>query len=86
MIMRLLIFILLGYLLYRTIRRFVNPRQTLRRHEEAGAIDEMVQDPVCETYVPVREAEKRYIAGKTYYFCSKECADAFDKNSKGETG
>jgi YHS domain-containing protein len=77
--MRLLIFILLGYLLYRTLRRYLSPRQTLSRPEEGGAIDEMVQDPVCETYVPVREAEKRFIKGKTYYFCSKKCADAYEE-------
>jgi uncharacterized protein len=77
--MRLLIFILLGYLLYRTLRRFFNPRQTLSRNEDGGAIDEMVQDPVCGTYVPEREAEKRFIRGKTYYFCSKECADEYEK-------
>jgi uncharacterized protein len=80
--MRLFIFILLGYLLYRTLRKFFNPRQTLSRHEEGGAIDEMVQDPVCETYVPVREAEKRLIGGRTYYFCSKKCADTYEERMK----
>ena len=80
--MRLLIFILLGYLLYRTVRRYLRSGQTLEHHESSEAIDEMVQDPVCKTSVPVREAEKRVINGKRYYFCSKKCADEFQHQSK----
>jgi len=80
--MRLLIIILLGYLLYRTLRRFLDPRQKISRHEAGGTIDEMVQDPVCETYVPVREAEKRFIGGRTCYFCSKKCADTYEERMK----
>jgi YHS domain-containing protein len=78
--MRLLILILLGYLLYRTVRRYLlKSGQTVGRYEGEGSIDEMVQDPVCKTYVPMREAEKRVIDGKTYYFCGKGCADEFEK-------
>lgn len=77
--MRLLILILLGYLLYRTVRRFLRSGQAFRPHEGEGTIDEMVQDPICKTYVPVREAEKRVIKGKAYYFCSKNCADEFER-------
>jgi len=80
--MRILILIFLGYLLYRTVRRYLRPGQTLERHEASEAIDEMVQDPVCKTYVPVREAEKRVIDGKVYYFCSKKCADEFQREAK----
>jgi uncharacterized protein len=78
--MRILILALLGYLLYRSVRRYLRTDQgTLRRHETSEAIDEMVQDPVCKTYVPMREAEKRVIGGKTYYFCSEKCAEEFEE-------
>lgn len=80
--MRILIFILLGYLLYRTVRRYLRSGQTLERYEGHDAIDEMAQDPVCKTYVPVGQGEKRVIGGKAYYFCSKQCADEFQRQSK----
>ncbi|PIE71022.1 MAG: transcriptional regulator [Deltaproteobacteria bacterium] len=44
------------------------------------AADEMVKDPVCNVYVPKREAIREQVNGKTYYFCSPECRDAFVKN------
>lgn len=80
--MRFLLFVILGYLLYRTVRRHVRSGQNLEHHEGTESIDDMVQDPVCKTYVPVREAEKRVINGKTYYFCSKKCADEFQRQSR----
>ncbi|HDR14950.1 MAG TPA: YHS domain-containing protein, partial [Desulfobacteraceae bacterium] len=40
-------------------------------------VDDMVQDPVCGTYVPLREAYQRVIDGKVHYFCSERCADLF---------
>ena len=81
--MRLLILIFLGYLLYRVVRRYVlSGQKPLERYEGSEAIDEMAQDPVCKTYVPVGQAEKRVLGGKTYYFCSKKCADEFQHQSK----
>jgi YHS domain-containing protein len=35
--------------------------------------DEMVSDPYCKVYIPKRDAIKTTVAGKTLYFCSKEC-------------
>jgi YHS domain-containing protein len=45
------------------------PSQALR--------DDLVKDPVCETYIPRRKAVARTTAGNTYYFCSAGCADRF---------
>ena len=81
--MRILILLLLGYLLYRVVRRYLTGGQTIRREgENEGSIDEMVQDPVCKTYVPLREAEKRVFDGKNYYFCSTDCAGKFEQQLK----
>jgi YHS domain-containing protein len=81
--MRILILLLLGYLLYRVVRRYLTGGQTVRQQGgNEGSIDEMVQDPVCKTYVPLREAEKRVFGGETYYFCSTDCADEFEKQLK----
>ncbi len=41
------------------------------------ARDELVKDPVCETYVPRRVAVARTAGATTYYFCSAGCAARF---------
>jgi YHS domain-containing protein len=45
------------------------PRHALR--------DELVKDPVCETYVPRRSATTRTAGSVTHYFCSSACAEKF---------
>jgi YHS domain-containing protein len=45
--------------------------------------DELVKDPVCETYVPRRSAITRTApGGATYHFCSTACADQFQAPSE----
>ena len=39
--------------------------------------DELVRDPVCQTYVPRKKAIPRSAGTATYYFCSRDCADKF---------
>jgi YHS domain-containing protein len=39
--------------------------------------DELVKDPVCETYVPRRTAVARTTGASTYYFCGPGCAAKF---------
>jgi YHS domain-containing protein len=41
--------------------------------------DEMVIDPHCHVYIPKREAITAKIAGKTVYFCSKECKEKYSQ-------
>ncbi len=80
--MRLLILAFLAYLLYRVLKHFFGGPKVRRPEPDGGAIDEMVQDPWCKTYIPLREAEKRVIRGQTYFFCSKACADKFEENKE----
>ncbi len=41
----------------------------------------MVHDPVCNMEVNEQNAEAQSkFQGQTYYFCSQECKDKFDKN------
>lgn len=44
-----------------------------------GAIrrDELVKDPVCQTYVVVSRAVRREIGGIPTYFCSADCAERY---------
>lgn len=45
--------------------------------------NQMVQDPVCRMYVPRGSAVAESIGGQTYYFCSRDCAQAFQKQVSG---
>jgi len=83
--MRLLIFAFLAYFLYRFLRGLLRPGGHIEMDEDresvedGDGINDMIQDPFCKTYVPLKDAKKRVIAGRTYYFCSNECADGFEK-------
>ena len=43
--------------------------------------NDLVKDPVCETYVPRRTALARTAGSTTYYFCSPACAAKFRASS-----
>jgi YHS domain-containing protein len=69
----LLVFLLLLFFYYKNYKkRKLNQKEKIR-------ITEMVKDEVCGVYLPKEEALKVEIEGKVYYFCSKECKDAFLK-------
>jgi len=76
-LIRLIIFAILCYILYRLVKSLVlpsaeKPEKPFIRSNET-ITDEMVMDPYCHIYIPKREAITAKIAGKTIYFCSKEC-------------
>ncbi|MBW2063957.1 MAG: YHS domain-containing protein [Deltaproteobacteria bacterium] len=81
--MKLLIYAILAYVLYRIFRVFLGPGKKIDRGKEGGVIDEMVQDPFCKTYIPKRDSIKRNIEGQEYFFCSEECASRFSRESRG---
>ena len=46
---------------------------------EAGGVgEEMVQDPVCKSYVPLSSAITLTTPGGRVYFCSNECRDKYE--------
>jgi len=53
-----------------------------RRPSRRALRDDLVKDPVCETYVPRRSAVTRTARGATYHFCSTACADRFQVPSE----
>lgn len=46
---------------------------------------DMVQDPVCKTYIPRGSAVSADVGGQTYLFCSRDCADTF-QSKIGQSG
>ncbi|MBN1850417.1 MAG: YHS domain-containing protein [Deltaproteobacteria bacterium] len=84
-LIRFLLFAVLFYLLYRVIKIFWGAtKQVKDKRRPTGVIDEMVQDPFCKTYIPRREAIRKNIGGKEYFFCSQECADKFQSENEAE--
>ncbi len=73
----LALFVILYFLVRRAIREFKH-----RHFPDAGQLgdpDQMVQDPVCHTFVPRKIAFVETIGGQTYCFCSRDCAAAFQE-------
>ena len=84
--MRLLIFLGLLILLYYLVKGWISPsksRQMDRNEGEWELESEMVKDPHCQTYIPKNSAIRAHIAGRDYYFCSRECMQEF-KQEMGE--
>lgn len=59
-------------IIYLWMRRGFGPRPT-----PAVPHDELVKDPVCNTYVPRSRAVRRTDATGLHYFCSAECAQRY---------
>ena len=77
MLIRIVIFGIIFYLLYRFVKGLFLSNQKSVEQDDSKAIDEMVQDPYCKIYIPLREAHKRTIQGRACYFCSDECAHKY---------
>jgi len=75
--MRLIIIAILLYILYRVVKNYLFKGVPRGPQGSGDQISDMVQDPVCKTFIRARDAHRRLIGGKTYYFCSSECAERF---------
>jgi len=85
--LRLLIFIGLVYLLYRTVKTLLFPKPTLKGPPGPGnqgrTDDVMVKDPMCQAYFPRRNGVPLRIGGIDYLFCSTACRDRFLEEHRG---
>jgi len=80
---RLVIIVLLAYFAYKLFKGVFNIGPKLSgRDDSTGIISEMVQDPICKTYIPRNEAYRVVLGGKEILFCSKECAEKFKQENK----
>ena len=80
--MRFLIIIFLAFLLYRVIRKYLGAGQKTEHRADGGPIDEMVQDPCCQIYIPRNSARRKVIGGREFFFCSKDCAEKFEREMR----
>ena len=84
---RFFVFIIVIYLLYKifsTVRQVKTEKNQNHLFNSSPAVGEdLVEDPVCHTYVPIIQALKKEISGKSYYFCSQQCSEKYlsEKNN-----
>jgi YHS domain-containing protein len=78
-VLAFLVFLILRASLHAFVRglRGENRAGPLRR----AGLDELVKDPVCETYIPRRKAISRGSGQDARYFCSAVCADRYASRS-----
>jgi len=76
---RLLLVSLLLVVLYFLLRRVVQGFKNENVSDRGTSMDrdQMVEDPVCHTFVPRQNAVIEEVRGKTYCFCSRQCATTF---------
>lgn len=83
--MKFLFYILAGYLVYMILkgrlgqkgRRPGSTSNTAAPEPPLRDEEEMVQDPVCESYVPMSDALKVRSRRGVVYFCGPECKEKF---------
>jgi uncharacterized protein len=80
---RLILLAAIIYLLFKWLRKSAPSARKPRTFDRQGqAVEEMVQDPVCGTYVPASQAISLPGEKETYYFCSDGCRDKFKEIHK----
>jgi YHS domain-containing protein len=77
MLIKWIIIILVGFFLLRFLRRFLASPKLPERNPPREIQDEMVQDPVCQVYLPKRQAKVLNSTKGDYYFCSTQCRKKF---------
>ncbi|MFO7760128.1 MAG: YHS domain-containing protein [Desulfobia sp.] len=77
--LRIIVLALLLFILYRLIFGPKKKKTCSRSRKgiEAAERDVLVEDPVCHSFVPKKEAIRGVKGGKTFYFCSESCARTF---------
>jgi YHS domain-containing protein len=80
---RIILILVLLTVLYFLLRSALRElRERTRREDPNRQISDkhqMVQDPNCRVFVPKGVAVQEQIGGQTYFFCSRDCAKAFQK-------
>ena len=78
MMIRLLLLAVFLFLFFTVLRYVIQTgfRSGKKLNEEPG-LEELVQDPYCQTYIPMRTAVRKRLEGRDYHFCSKECLRKF---------
>ncbi len=81
MLIRLLIYFILGVLVFRLAKNWLggdtDGRQKVRQQPADQVDDVMIKDPFCGTYFPKREGVQLQINGDEIFFCSEKCRNGY---------
>jgi YHS domain-containing protein len=87
MILRVLIYALLFYGVYRIVKLLMGQGAAKTTGGYGNAPSELenvlIKDPVCGVYFPKGEGVLLRENGKEIYFCSPECRDQYTGQNKG---
>ena len=73
----------IGYIIIKQVARSLGLwPQAPKPLEKDREPDVLVQDPVCKTFIPRREALKAERGGTTYFFCSEGCLKRFQSGGR----
>jgi YHS domain-containing protein len=83
MIIRFILFLIILYLLYCLAKGIlrINSKSSKRVSERPTQGEDLVEDPICHTYVPISEAFELMMGNKTVYFCSRECSEKYKSDA-----
>ena len=82
MFLKVIIFIAVFYLIYRTgkswlLKNIPQPDESIDSGKVSEVDDVMIKDPYCEIYFPKRKGIYKKIGGEDFYFCSSDCRDKY---------
>ncbi|MBU0482083.1 MAG: TRASH domain protein [Proteobacteria bacterium] len=82
---RIVILTLLFYILYRLLTGSRKKGVASKpRGGELPAQDVLVEDPVCHTYIPMKQAVTEKFGATVHYFCSQECRKKYTATQQGD--
>lgn len=80
--MRMLLWLLVGYIAYRVIKSFLANREMPPIERVTGT--ETFQDPVCGVYLTADDAVVGRLEDKKIYFCSMGCLEKYREQLQTE--
>ena len=75
--MRLILWLILGYVLYMTVKGFLANREKQVGQDSSAKGEDTHRDPICGTYVAEGDAVIGRVEGERIYFCSMACLDKY---------
>ena len=73
---RLILYLIILVVVYWVIKRVLFPSKSKITQSKETAED-LVQDPVCQCYIPQSQSYTLSLKGKKLFFCSKECYNKY---------
>lgn len=78
--MRLIIYIILFFLLYKIIKQCLPSEKSIKNTSQNDAQiggEELILDTICQTYFPKGSALMVRNGGSVHYFCSEDCREKY---------